>query len=161
MSMSSRDRERDLHWMRRAVQLARLCPPSQSAYSVGAVVVGADGSELASGYSRENGGREHAEQAALAKLSSDDARLHTATIYSTLEPCSRRGHSAIPCAQRILAAGLPRVVIAWREPSLFVANCVGCEVLTEAGVRVVELPELAADARAVNAHLGHLDQSKG
>ncbi|MDT0610455.1 deaminase [Streptomyces lancefieldiae] len=159
--MSTSSRERDLHWMRRAVELARLCPPSEGAYSVGAVVVGADGRELASGYSRENGGREHAEQAALAKLPSDDVRLRTATIYSTLEPCSRRSHSAISCAHRILAAGLPRVVIAWREPSLFVADCVGCELLTEAGVRVVELPELAADARAVNAHLGRLDQSKG
>ncbi|MFL9658715.1 hypothetical protein ACJ7VE_33965 [Streptomyces sp. PB17] len=77
-----------------------------------------------------------------------------ATIYSTLEPCSQRSASRTPCTQRILEAGIPRVVIAWREPSLFVDDCVGYEQLVEAGVTVVELPELTAAAKAANAHLG-------
>lgn len=148
--------ERDLYWMLRAIELARHCPPSASAYSVGAVIVGADGSELSHGYSRESGRQEHAEEAALAKLP-PDVRLRTATIYSTLEPCSRRSHSTVPCAHRILTVGLQRVVIAWHEPSLFVADCVGRELLVEAGVTVDELPELAAAARDVNAHLGRLN----
>jgi diaminohydroxyphosphoribosylaminopyrimidine deaminase / 5-amino-6-(5-phosphoribosylamino)uracil reductase len=45
------------------------------------------------------------------------------------------------------------VVTAWREPSLFVADCQGYELLTSAGVTVVELPELAKQAKAVNSHL--------
>lgn len=48
------------------------------------------------------------------------------------------------------------MVIAWREPSLFVDDCVGYEQLVESGVVVLELPELADAARAVNAHLGKL-----
>jgi diaminohydroxyphosphoribosylaminopyrimidine deaminase/5-amino-6-(5-phosphoribosylamino)uracil reductase len=44
------------------------------------------------------------------------------------------------------------VVIAWREPSLFVDGR-GYELLTAAGVVVEELPELADDARQVNGHL--------
>lgn len=147
-------RDQDLRWMQRAIDLAALCPPAPGAYSVGAVIVGEDGTELAAGYSRETNPHEHAEEAALAKLPAADERLAGATIYSTLEPCSQRRSSPTPCAQRILAAGIPRVVIAWREPSLFVDDCVGYEQLVEAGVTVVELPELSAAAKAVNSHLG-------
>lgn len=154
--MYAPDRARDLRWMQRAINLAALCPPAAGAYSVGAVIVGEDGTELASGYSREADPHEHAEEAALAKLPANDPRLSGASMYSTLEPCSQRKSPRTPCAQRILASGIPRVVIAWREPSLFVANCIGYEQLVEAGVTVVELPELAANARALNTHLGKL-----
>lgn len=154
--MYTPDRNQDLRWIRRAIDLAALCPPAAGAYSVGAVIVGEDGTELAAGYSRESDPHEHAEEAALAKLPAEDPRLARATIYSTLEPCSQRRSPRTPCAQRILAAGIPRVVMAWREPSLFVDDCVGYEHLVEAGVTVVELPELASAAKAVNSHLGRL-----
>jgi pyrimidine deaminase RibD-like protein len=135
-----------------AVELSRLCPPSDSAYSVGAVIVGADGHEITRGYSRETG-TVHAEESALDKVAAGDSRLRTATLYSTVEPCSQRASRPRSCAHLILAAGIPRVVIAWREPSLFVADAQGVEVLTAAGVTVVELPDLAGDALAANAHL--------
>jgi diaminohydroxyphosphoribosylaminopyrimidine deaminase/5-amino-6-(5-phosphoribosylamino)uracil reductase len=150
-------REQDIHWMRRAIELAAKCPPSETAYSVGAVIVGDDGVQLADGYSRENDPHFHAEETALAKLPADDKRLAQATMYSTLEPCSQRRSRPRPCAQLILAAGIRRVVIAWREPAHFVADCVGVEQLRDAGVTVVELPELAEAARRVNDHL-HLGE---
>ena len=56
------------------------------------------------------------------------------------------------CTELILDAGIARVVFALREPPLF-ADCDGAELLTRAGVEVVELPALAAEVRAVNAHL--------
>jgi len=143
----------DRQWMERAIELSRRSPPSETAYSVGAVIVGADGQELASGYSREHDPKVHAEESALGKLAAGDPRLPAATIYSTLEPCSQRRSRPRSCTELILAAGIGRVVIAWREPGLLVADCQGCELLTEAGVTVVELPELAGRARAVNAHL--------
>ncbi|WP_332330028.1 deaminase [Streptomyces sp. WMMC1477] len=155
--MYAPDRDQDLRWIQRAIDLATLCPPAAGAYSVGAIIVGEDGTELAAGYSREADPHEHAEEAALAKLSKDDTRLAGATIYSTLEPCSQRHSPRTPCAQRILAAGIPRAVIAWREPSLFVDDCVGYEQLVKAGVTVVELPELASAAKAANSHLGRLE----
>lgn len=152
--MTEITREQYFRWMQRAIDLSTQCPPAEGAYSVGAVIVGADGTELAFGFSREgDDAHVHAEESALAKLPAGDPRLAEATIYSTLEPCSRRRSRPHPCAELILAAGIPRVVIAWREPALFVANCVGVELLTNAGVCVVELPELADTARAVNAHL--------
>jgi len=140
--------------MRVAVELAWLCPPSETAYSVGAVIVGADGSEVSRGYSREGGDPVvHAEESALGKLPAGDPRLAGATIYSTLEPCSQRKSRPRTCTQLIIAAGIRRAVIAWREPGLFVADCQGIELLAEAGLDVTEMPSFAAQAAAPNRHL--------
>ncbi|MGW5383959.1 deaminase [Nocardia sp. NPDC003963] len=141
------------HWMNRAIALAGLCPVVEGAFSVGAVIV-ADGEEIATGYSRETDPKIHAEEAALDKLDPEDPRLTRATIYSTLEPCSERAtKTRLPCTERILVARLPEVVIAWREPSTFVEDCIGVEKLRQHGVKVIELPELAHAAMAMNQHL--------
>ncbi|MDN3262189.1 dihydrofolate reductase family protein [Streptomyces sp. CSDS2] len=144
----------DRHWLRTACELAALCPPSRTAFSVGAVVVAADGTELARGHSREGGDPVvHAEEAALAKTDPADPRLSGATVYSSLEPCARRASRPAPCAELILRAGVRRVVTAWREPDTFVESADGTGVLTAAGARVVVLPELEEVAKAPNAHL--------
>jgi diaminohydroxyphosphoribosylaminopyrimidine deaminase/5-amino-6-(5-phosphoribosylamino)uracil reductase len=142
----------DERWMRRAIDLAWRCPPSETAYSVGAVVVGADGGEVSFGFSREGDPLAHAEESALGKLAASP-RLAGATIYSTLEPCSQRKSRPRTCTELIVAAGLSRVVIAWREPALFVADARGAELLALAGLEVVELPGLAELAAAPNRHL--------
>ncbi|WP_109029014.1 dihydrofolate reductase family protein [Streptomyces rubrogriseus] len=144
----------DRHWLALACELAELCPPSDTAFSVGAVVVAADGSELARGYSREGGDPVvHAEEAALAKVDPEDPRLARATVYSSLEPCARRASRPAPCARLILDAGVRRVVTAWREPDTFVAGADGSGVLTAAGAAVVVLAEYAQRAKAPNRHL--------
>ncbi|OWA06343.1 5-amino-6-(5-phosphoribosylamino)uracil reductase [Streptomyces sp. CS113] len=144
----------DRHWLALACELAELCPPSDTAFSVGAVVVAADGSELARGYSREGGDPVvHAEEAALAKVDPGDPRLARATVYSSLEPCARRASRPTPCARLILDAGVRRVVTAWREPDTFVAGADGSGVLTAAGAAVVVLDEYAERAKAPNRHL--------
>ncbi|MGW6688384.1 deaminase [Streptomyces sp. NPDC054961] len=143
----------DVTWMERAIELSRKCPPAEGAFSVGAIIVSADGEELAHGYSRETDAHVHAEESALAKLPADDPRLTGATLYSTLEPCSERRSRPLTCTQLILRSPIRRVVIAWREPSLLVADCIGVETLKEAGAEVTELLNLAEAARAVNAHL--------
>ena len=142
----------DHRFLRWAVELSRLSPPSASAFSVGAVVVAADGRVLATGFSREQEEYDHAEEVALRKLGPDDPRLRQATIYSSLVPCGTRASRAVTCVQHILAAGVPRVVFAWREPPIFAAGD-GAEQLRAAGVTVTELPALAPRAQAVNAHL--------
>jgi pyrimidine deaminase RibD-like protein len=142
----------DRHWLDEAIELSRRCPPSSRAFSVGAVIVDRAGVMLASGYSRQRDPLDHAEEVALAQLHADDVGLGDATIYSSLEPCSVRASRPQPCAELILAAGIRRVVFAWREPSVFVAGR-GVEVLTAAGVTVIELPDHADAVRAINAHL--------
>ncbi|MGW3358664.1 dihydrofolate reductase family protein [Streptomyces bungoensis] len=144
----------DRHWLRTACELAALCPPSRTAFSVGAVVVAADGTELARGHSREGGDPVvHAEEAALAKTDPADPRLAGATVYSSLEPCSRRASRPAPCARLIVGAGVRRVVTAWREPDTFVTAADGTGVLVDAGADVVLLPEFEGLAKRPNAHL--------
>ncbi|MCW8384472.1 dihydrofolate reductase family protein [Streptomyces justiciae] len=144
----------DHHWLRLACELATLCPPSRTAFSVGAVVVAADGTELARGYSREGDDPVvHAEEAALAKIDANDPRLASATVYSSLEPCARRASRPAPCARLILDAGVRRVVTTWREPDTFVAGADGNGLLAAAGVDVVVLPEYEERAKAPNRHL--------
>ena len=172
----------DLHWLREAIKLSRCCPPSATAFSVGAVLIGADGSVLSTGFSRESDPRDHAEEVALARLglpgqgaaagsglgvgslagsfagpgagpaSWAPADLAGATMYSSLEPCAARASRPTPCADLIIASGIGRVVIAWREPPIFVPGG-GAVRLRLAGLTVTVIPELAAAARAVNAHL--------
>jgi riboflavin-specific deaminase-like protein len=141
----------DHRFLRWAVELSRLCPPSDSAFSVGAVIVGEDGEVLATGFSREQEDHDHAEEVALRKLG-PDPRLRHATIYSSLVPCGARASRPVTCVGHIVAAGIPRVVFAWREPRLF-TDGEGAEQLRAAGVAVTEVPGLAGRARAVNAHL--------
>ena len=140
----------DRQWLRQAIALSRCCPPSPSAFSVGAVIVAADGTTMATGFSRQRDPHDHAEEGALAALAPGDPRLAGATLYSSLEPCRFRASRPRPCAELIIAAGLRRVVIAWLEPPVF-AQGGGAELLRSSGVTVVEIPELAAEARAVNA----------
>lgn len=144
----------DRHWLGLACELAVRCPPSRTAFSVGAVVVAADGTELARGHSREGGDPVvHAEEAALAKIDPADPRLATATVYSSLEPCARRASRPAPCARLILDAGVRRVVTAWHEPDTFVPGADGSGVLRDGGAAVVVLPEFAERAKAPNRHL--------
>ena len=146
----------DHRFLRWAVELSRLCPPSGSAFSVGAVIVGEDGEVLATGFSREQEDHDHAEEVALRKLApgqlGPDPRLRHATIYSSLVPCGARASRPVTCVAHIVAAGIPRVVFAWREPRLF-TDGEGAEQLRAAGVAITELPELAERARAINDHL--------
>ncbi|QHA05587.1 5-amino-6-(5-phosphoribosylamino)uracil reductase [Streptomyces broussonetiae] len=144
----------DRHWLGAACALAALCPPSGTAFSVGAVVVAADGTELARGHSREGGDPVvHAEEAALAKVDPADPRLAGATVYSSLEPCARRASRPAPCSELILRAGVRRVVTAWREPDTFVDAADGSGVLVKGGAEVVVLPEYESQAKAPNSHL--------
>ena len=141
----------DHRFLRWAVELSRQCPPSRTAFSVGAVIVAADGEVLATGFSREQQDHDHAEEVALRKLG-PDPRLQGATIYSSLVPCGARASRPVTCVQHIVAAGIPRVVFAWREPRLF-TDGEGAEQLRAAGLTVVQIPELADRARSINAHL--------
>lgn len=148
----------DARLLRLAVELARSCPPAAGAYSVGALVAAADGEVLATGFSREpvselpDPAKNHAEEVALARIEPNDPRLRTATVYTSLEPCSPRASRPRSCTDLILAAGIRRVVFALREPSLL-ADCVGTARLQAAGVEVVEIPELGSLVRDVNGHL--------
>ncbi|MBR7832011.1 dihydrofolate reductase family protein [Actinospica durhamensis] len=145
----------DEELLRLTIELSRSCPPVLKAYSVGAIIAAPDGSVLSTGYSREpryglgDPSANHAEEVAIAKLGYEDPRLRTATLYTSLEPCSPRASRPRSCTDHILAAGIPRVVLGWREPTLL-AVCDGVERLSAAGVEVLEPAGFAAAVAEVN-----------
>jgi diaminohydroxyphosphoribosylaminopyrimidine deaminase/5-amino-6-(5-phosphoribosylamino)uracil reductase len=109
---------------------------------VGAVVVRGE-AVVGRGYHRAAGGP-HAEVVALEDAG---AAARGATLYVTLEPCNHTGRTP-PCTQRILAAGVSRVVAAMRDPNPEVAGG-GAELLRARGVAVT-LGVLEEEARALN-----------
>jgi diaminohydroxyphosphoribosylaminopyrimidine deaminase / 5-amino-6-(5-phosphoribosylamino)uracil reductase len=141
--------EDDSRWMARAVALAERCPPSDTAFSVGAVIV-ADGEAVGEGYSRAEDPSDHAEEVALRQAG---AAARGATAYSSMEPCGHRASRPDPCAHLLIAAGVARVVYALGEPRNFVDAPGGDTILRENGVVVTVMPEFADAAERPNAHL--------
>jgi riboflavin-specific deaminase-like protein len=140
----------DDRWLAEACGLAERCPPSDRAFSVGCVVVAGSGEVLATGWSRRDDPVDHAEEAALRDVDPADPRLADATVYCSLEPCGQRASRPRTCVDHILAAGVPRVVMARREPPTFVGAPSGAARLEAAGVEVVEHPRWASLARRPN-----------
>lgn len=141
--------EADSRWMARALALAEQCPPSRTAFSVGAVIV-AGGRIVGEGHSRAEQPDDHAEEVALRHAG---RAAEGATAYSTMEPCGRRASRPVPCARLLADAGIARVVYAIAEPERFVQAPGGAAVLREAGVRTRVMPEFAEAAEKPNAHL--------
>ena len=78
---------------------------------VGACIVSDEGVVLGQG-AHERAGEPHAEVNALDAGGSD---ARGATLYCTLEPCVHTGKTG-PCTERIIAAGIRRVVAAMEDP---------------------------------------------
>jgi diaminohydroxyphosphoribosylaminopyrimidine deaminase/5-amino-6-(5-phosphoribosylamino)uracil reductase len=142
----------DREWLLKAIELSRRCAPAPRAFSVGAVLVDAQGLEIAGAYSRELGDTLHAEEIALTKAIDSGREPRGATLYTSLEPCSVRLSGSVSCTQRILDAGIARVVFALDEPPIFVV-CQGARILAQHGLQVTHLEEYGELVRAINGHL--------
>src|SRR5437870_1910224 len=141
---SEAGREDGERFMRRALELARrglgLASPNPM---VGAVVL-AGGRVVGEGW-HEGPGTPHAEVRALEAAGE---RARGATLYVTLEPCSHWGRTP-PCAPRVAAAGIARLVAGTLDPNPIVDGA-GVKHLREAGLSV-EVGELETDARELMA----------
>jgi diaminohydroxyphosphoribosylaminopyrimidine deaminase/5-amino-6-(5-phosphoribosylamino)uracil reductase len=96
---------------------------------VGALVV-SGGRVIATGH-HERAGGPHAEIVALERAG---PRARGADLYVTLEPCNHHGRTP-PCSDRILEAGVRRVVIGTVDPNPVVHGR-GVRRLRSAGIRV-------------------------
>lgn len=117
--------------MRRALTLARRglgrTTPNPL---VGACVVTDEGIVVGDG-AHERAGEPHAEVFALEEAGE---RARGATLYCTLEPCVHTGRTG-PCTERIIAAGIRRVVAAMEDPFPLVRGR-GFARLREQGIAV-------------------------
>ncbi|MGL5345254.1 MAG: bifunctional diaminohydroxyphosphoribosylaminopyrimidine deaminase/5-amino-6-(5-phosphoribosylamino)uracil reductase RibD [Plesiomonas sp.] len=137
------DSARDLHYMARAIELAKkgrfTTAPNPN---VGCVIVN-DGQIVGEGY-HYRAGEGHAEVHAL-RMAKERAR--GATAYVTLEPCSHYGRTP-PCADALIQSGVRRVVAAMQDPNPEVAGR-GLYKLQQAGIEV-EHGVLMAEAEVLN-----------
>lgn len=103
--------------------------------TVGAVVVGPGGAVVGEGVSEPAGGP-HAEAIAL-DAAGEAAR--GGTLFVTMEPCAHHGRTP-PCADRILEAGIARVVAGCADPNPEAGG--GAERLRAAGIEIdlLDLP---------------------
>ena len=99
---------------------------------VGSVVVHND-TIIGEGYHRKMG-EAHAEVNAINSVK-DQSLLKESTIYLSLEPCSHFGKTP-PCAALIASKGIPKVVVAVKDPNEDVAGR-GIMMLKEAGAEVI------------------------
>ncbi|MFT4070820.1 MAG: bifunctional diaminohydroxyphosphoribosylaminopyrimidine deaminase/5-amino-6-(5-phosphoribosylamino)uracil reductase RibD [Dysgonamonadaceae bacterium] len=111
---------------------------------VGAVIV-RDGQIIGEGYHRQYGGP-HAEVNAFNSVV-DKSMIAGSDMYVSLEPCSHFGKTP-PCANRIIAEKIKRVIIAVVDPNPLVAGR-GVRLLLDAGIEV-ELNILEQEAKEIN-----------
>ncbi len=141
-------------WMRRALDLAGRGAGAVSPNPlVGCVLVGPEGEVLGEGWHGAYGGP-HAEVWAIrdAEQRHGAAALREATLVVNLEPCSHFGKTP-PCADLIVAKGIPRVVVGMEDPFPAVAGR-GTERLRAHGVDV-SVGVLAHEAKRLNEAFTH------
>ncbi len=129
-------------YMQRALELARRGKGAVAPNPlVGAVMV-KDGKILAEGWHGKYGGA-HAEVEAINKAGECDG----ATLYVNLEPCSHYGKTP-PCTEKIITAGIKKVVCAMVDPNPKVAGR-GIARLRAKGIEV-EVGLMEKEARQLN-----------
>jgi tRNA pseudouridine32 synthase / 2,5-diamino-6-(5-phospho-D-ribitylamino)-pyrimidin-4(3H)-one deaminase len=126
----------DYEFMKLAIKEAKKCPPSKLAYCVGCVVV-KKGKVISKGYSRQENNC-HGEEIALRDVPEG------CSIYTTMEPCSKRNSSNSPCIRHIISKKVSKVIFGCNEPDLF-QNCKGKELLEKEGIKVIQLKEFSKE----------------
>jgi len=123
----------DIHYMKRALRLAKKGQGSVSPNPlVGAVIV-KDGQIIGEGYHQKYG-ESHAE---INAINSVGQSVKDATLYSTMEPCCHTNKQTPPCVNRIIEEGFNRIVIASYDPNPLV-NGKGLKLLQDAGVDAIK-----------------------
>lgn len=120
---------------------------------VGAVIV-KDGRIIAEGHHHRHG-LDHAEVDALKNATES---VEGATVYVNLEPCCHTNKLTPPCAQRLIAEKVKKVVICNLDPNPFV-NGKGASLLREAGIEV-EFGVLSEEGEALNEAFFHSQRNK-
>ena len=123
-------------WLRLAMEEAELARGTTGDNPwVGCVIVSERGELLGRGHTL-GPGEDHAEVAAARYAHARGYDVASATLYSTLEPCSFHGRTPA-CSRSIAERGIARVVIGMRDPHPRVDG-EGIRILRAAGIDVIE-----------------------
>jgi diaminohydroxyphosphoribosylaminopyrimidine deaminase/5-amino-6-(5-phosphoribosylamino)uracil reductase len=138
-----------LLFMTRAIELAHRGKGRTSPNpAVGAVIV-KSGKVIGEGWHKK-AGAPHAE---IAALQSCGTSPKGATLYVTLEPCNHNGKTP-PCVPAIVKAGIKRVVIGVKDPSVK-PGIKGIPALKRAGVEVAMSPLAVECGRLIEDFVKH------
>jgi diaminohydroxyphosphoribosylaminopyrimidine deaminase/5-amino-6-(5-phosphoribosylamino)uracil reductase len=142
----------DLHWMQRALELARkgigVTSPNPA---VGCVILDRAGQLAGEGW-HEYDLLDHAEVVALRAATQQGKDARGGTAYVTLEPCNITGRTP-PCTDALIKAGVARVVAATIDPNPAVAGR-GLEALRAAGIQT-SVGVCEREARRLNEGFAH------
>jgi diaminohydroxyphosphoribosylaminopyrimidine deaminase/5-amino-6-(5-phosphoribosylamino)uracil reductase len=133
----------DEAYMRLALQMAEKAKGQTGVNPVVGCVIVKDGRIVGLGAHLQRGSH-HAEIHAL-HMAGDDAA--DSTVYVTLEPCTVHGRTP-PCADRLIAERVSRVVVACADPNPRVSGA-GIQKLREHGIRV-DVGVLEREAKRLN-----------
>ena len=143
----------------RAIEEARRSrqEPGRVPLFVGAVA-SRDQELLDAAYRGELGAGEHAEYTLLERKLKT-ATLAGATIFATLEPCTKRGPGKVPCAERLVERRVGRVVIGTLDPNPDIRG-LGVLALQHAGITVEFFPPaLTAELEELNRDFFRLQRA--
>lgn len=150
--------EHSQKYMRLAIEEAKKCVATPTAFCVGALLVNG-GKVLSTGYSRELPGNTHAEQCALDKYFAETGETQVpdgTELYTTMEPCSLRLSGNEPCLQRVIkqAGKITTVFVGVMEPATFVKKNVSFEELASNGINYLKVDGFESEALEIAA-TGH------
>lgn len=156
--------ENDLKFMNEAIEWAARCNPiRENIPKVGAIIsVGQEVIGRGRRGTGQQGDDHHAEWQAINEVQ-DKSRLATATLYTTLEPCTKdvRSKPLESCTELIRQHQIKRIFVGILDPNQGVTGK-GLWTLQEAGADVTLFPhDLSTQIRAINAPFIRAQQTLG
>jgi pyrimidine deaminase RibD-like protein len=118
---------------------------------VGAVLADANGNVLHTAHRGEGTRGGHAEFILFEKARSAGTQVQDASLFVTLEPCTRRGIGKTPCASRVLHSGVRTVFIGTLDPNPHISGRGELSLVTS-GIEIERFPsDLAQRLYDLNA----------
>lgn len=116
---------------------------------VGAVLADDSGEVLLTAHRGEGGPGQHAEYCLFEKAKAEHIETLGKTLFVTLEPCTSRGDGKIPCAQRVVDAGVSAVYLGMLDPNPVI--CGRGETFLRSNLRLERFPhELVREIADLN-----------
>ena len=158
MAARHNDRLMDIQFMELAIEEAKQSTGKVTDPKVGAVLV-KNRKQIGTAH---RGADDHAEFTLLHKRLRSTAVTRGTTLYTTLEPCTARGHEKQPCASWIVSKGVRRVVVGILDPNPNICGR-GYWQLMQAGIEVDFFPSnLAKQIHEINQEfiIQHLEGAR-